>query len=216
MNPDEINTTDLNIDLGCPLFIQSRLINERIPSSLIGLIPHSGLIIKTPPLSNIDDVMPPGNEIVIRYVFLGEVFGFKSRILNTINTPFKLTFVTYPDLVEKLCLRKDKRISCNFPATIYWGNMEIRGTVVDISSLGTLFTVKNNLEESINALEVDTEIILQIPMLEGGTSELFHGRIRNNRQDLNGISLGIQFIHMSHELSEKITNYINEVSGEEK
>lgn len=214
METEEIHSPQLNIDLGCPLFIQSRFIEERIPTALIGIIPKTGLIIKTPPLINIDEVMPVGNEIVLRYVFLGEIFGFKSKILNSISNPFKLTFITYPENVERLCLRKDRRISCNFPATLHMSELHLKGTVVDISSLGALFSLKRDPDLSLDTLEIDKEIKLHVPMIVHEDDEYIHGKIRNIRHEQGGgVCIGVQFIHVDPDLAAKIESYITDVSG---
>ena len=211
MEMEELHKPQLNIELGCQLFIQSKLIDERIATSLIGIVPQSGLIIKTPPMVNADEVLSIGKEIVLRYVYLGEVFGFKSKIINSTSVPFQLTFITYPENIERLCLRKNKRIMCNFPATLHLEETQIKGMVVDISILGALFISKKNGVGNHDSLQMDSDIKLHIPLFGDQQISNFHGRIKNFSHDMNGVRVGIQFIHIDPDVSSKIEDYIQQV-----
>lgn len=208
---EELQKPQLNIELGCQLFIQSRFIDERISTSLVGIVHQSGLIIKTPSVLNVDEVLPIGNEVVLRYVYLGEVFGFKSKIINSTISPFRLTFLTYPDNIEKLCLRKNRRIICNFPAILHLDEFQVKGVVVDMSILGALFISKKDCGENHGNLKMESDIKLHIPLFGEQQISGFHGRIKNIRHDINGVGVGIQFIHIDPDVSSTIENYIHQV-----
>lgn len=212
MEIEAIQRPFLAIDLGCQLFIQTSLVSERIPTSLIGIIPNSGLIIKTPPLQNVHDVFPVGDEIVLRYVYMGEVFGFKSKVIDCTVNPFKLIYVTYPDVVEKLCLRRNRRIICNFPANIHIEDHELRGMIVDISSIGALFTSRKTDNPDLELLQMDSEVKVHVPLLGESMSNCIHGRIRNIRRETGAFNAGIQFIHIDPDIEGKIEDYIVQVS----
>ncbi|WP_027359155.1 flagellar brake protein [Desulforegula conservatrix] len=211
MKANESETVPFNIELGCQLFLQTQAINERVPTFLIGIIPQSGLIIKTPYVQGVENVVLTGDEIVIRYVFMGEVFGFKSKILTSIAFPFKLTFTTYPEKIEKMSLRKKSRILCNIPTSLHFSSFEMKGVVVDMSSDGVLFSAKMPDDSSPMPLKINTAIILMMPLMgiEGRTK--IEGIIKNIRQNDKGLQLGIAFNGLSEDLIQKLDKYVQTI-----
>lgn len=211
MKDQESENIPFNIDLGCQLFLQTQTLNERIPTFLIGIIPQSGLIIKTPYVQGVENVILTGDEIVIRYVFMGEVFGFKSKITTSIAFPFKLTFITYPEKIEKMSLRKKTRVLCNIPTNLIFSSYETKGVVVDMSSDGVLFTAKMPDDGTPTPLRINTEIVLMMPLMgiEGKTK--VKGVIKNIRHNDKGLQLGIAFQNLSEDLVQKLDKYVQTV-----
>jgi len=211
MKENEPESVPFNIELGCQLFLQTQSINERIPTFLVGVIPQSGLIIKTPYVQGVENVVLTGEEIVIRYVFMGEVFGFKSKILTSIAFPFKLTFVTYPEKTEKMSLRKKSRVLCNIPASLHFSRFEMKGVVVDTSSDGVLFTSKMPDDATLVPLRINMEIVLMMPLMgiEGRTK--IDGIIKNIRQNEKGLQFGIAFHKLSEDLLQKLDRYVRTI-----
>jgi c-di-GMP-binding flagellar brake protein YcgR len=109
----------LNVELGCKLFVQIEGVKERLSSFLIGMMPKSYLIIHTPALTGIEYILLEGREVVLRYVYLGEIYGFHSTVLRSITSPSKITFLSYPQKIEKINLRKEPRIRCFIPASLH-------------------------------------------------------------------------------------------------
>lgn len=211
MNSSNTENIPFNIELGCQLFVQSQESNQRIPSFMIGVIPQSGLIIKTPYAPGAENYFGTGSEIVIRYVFMGEVFGFRAKILATIAFPFRLTFTTYPEKIEKMSLRKKQRILCNIPAQLVYSSFDLKGVVVDMSSDGVLFTSKMPEDGSTIPLRLNMEIALLMPLMgiEGKTK--LEGAIKNIRQSEKGIQFGIAFQNLSQDLEQKLNKYVETI-----
>lgn len=67
------------------------------------------LIIEHP--SKEGKLVPVGDEAlcVIRFIYDGNVIGFRSRIIAVIRTPYPLIFVRFPQAVETSKLRKSER-----------------------------------------------------------------------------------------------------------
>lgn len=211
MKDHDSESVPFNIELGCQLFLQSQAVKERIPTFLVGIIPQSGLIIKTPYVHGVENIFLTGDEIVIRYVFMGEVFGFKSKILTSIAFPFKLTFVTYPEKIEKMSLRKKTRVLCNVPTQLVLSDFKMKGVVVDLSTDGILFTGKMPDDGVRTPLKINSKIVLMMPLMgiEGQTN--VEGIIKNIRQNDKGLQLGIAFHDLSDDLVQKLDKYVNTI-----
>lgn len=211
MRNNDSDSIPFNIELGCQLFLQSNITTERIPTFLIGVIPQSGLIIKTPYVHGVENIALSGNDIVIRYVFMGEVFGFQSKILTTIAFPFKLTFITYPEKIEKMSLRKKERVLCNIPTSLHFFSFQIKGVVIDVNSDGVLFSTKAIDDVAAMPLTIDMAIVLMMPLMGMEGKTRVEGIIKNIRHNDRGIQFGIAFHNLSEDLVHKLDKYVRTI-----
>ena len=95
-------STHLNIDLSSDLFLSIKGTKGIFPSYLIGMKPDAFIIIKTPTIISSENLLPEGASLIIRYTHLGDVYRFNTSILGESQDPFKVTFLSYPGLVEKI------------------------------------------------------------------------------------------------------------------
>ncbi len=203
----------LYIDIGCPLFIQCQNLPDRLKSKLIGLVPGAYIIVSTPGSPGSRPLLPPGTEnIIVRYIFRGEVLGFKSSVLAAIEKPFRLTFLSYPYKVERMNLRKEKRINCNLPSVLTSKGKEIKGIISDLSSGGCRFTAKLTSPGAGTGLTVDSTANLSfyLPASEGAFE--IEGMIRNSDLSAVRAELGVQFIKIAETQKDQIEAYIHRIS----
>jgi hypothetical protein len=202
----------LFIDIGCQLFIQCPGIPDRIKSYLVGLVRGGYLIVSTPETSGAPALRRGIGRIITRYIFRGEVLGFQSSVIATIEKPFRLTFLSYPDSVERMNLRKGKRIDCNLPSRLTFESKDITGIISDLSGGGCKFTARLNLHRAKINFAVDSPVNVAFS-LPGSQAE-FHigGTIRNCGLSADRAELGIQFVKISREYREKIDAYVQQVS----
>ena len=71
-------------------------------------------IVVTPPsnFSANENKLLQADRLMVRYLFEGDIFEFKSKLLEIKSNPLMLLLLQYPVSVEKKELRSQKRISC--------------------------------------------------------------------------------------------------------
>lgn len=201
----------LNIELGCQVSIQVEGMKERLTSYLVGMLLNSYLIIKTPSIVGIGDLFPTGGSVVVRYIYLGEVFGFRSTVLGSTTLPFKIIFLSYPEAIEKINLRKKPRISCYIPASLSYRDLELKGIIENINSDGCKFTTQDAENPEAQLISIEGDIQLSFPLFGLEGIKEFHGIIRNKNCDSKRIELGIEFKKMDVEISNMIDSYVEKV-----
>lgn len=202
----------LNIELGCQVSIQVEGMEERLTSYLVGMLLNTYLIIETPSIIGIGDLLPKGSPVVVRYLYLGEVFGFCSTVLGSTTLPFKIIFLSYPEVIEKINLRKKPRISCSIPASLNYRDLEIKGIIENINSGGCKFTTTQDAEDpEIQQISIEDDIQLFFPLFGLEGIKEFHGIVRNNNCDSKRIELGIEFKKLDVEISNMIDSYVEKV-----
>ena len=201
----------LNAELGCKLFVQIEGIKDRLSSFLIGMMPNSYLIINTPVMTGIEYLLSEGKGLVLRYMHLGEVYGFHSTVLRSITNPSKITFLSYPQQIEKINLRKKPRISCFIPASLNHEKDELKGVIKNLSTEGIKFTTKTLEGSQIHQVPVGNDITICFPLLGIEGIQELHGKIRNKNREHDEMDFGIEFNKKDDKIIAMIDSYIKQV-----
>jgi c-di-GMP-binding flagellar brake protein YcgR len=216
MDKEDIDYFDvgkrISIEIGTQMQIQIEGFASRVKGILVGIETNEYLIIKLP-YTSIDwqllkTKLFKGNQIIVRYLHKGTIFGFQSTVLDVIFTPAKLIFAKYPSIIEEHNIRAYKRVNCFLPAKIKVDEVENEGSIQDISQAGCRYVTKNI--KRLSSLETDKQITItfQFPGVEG--SHNLSGKIKNIKKDSDEIGIGIEFVEITPEIQTKITEYIQE------
>jgi len=201
------------LNIGVILRLQIKGAKRRLSSELIGIEDGKYLIVKMPPLYTMENVptfLIKGNEIAVKYVYKGAIFGFQSQIIDLIHKPFKLVFIKYPEEIESYDFRGNKRVECFLPAYIKIAEHIIEGRITDISRAGCLFTIETPEHEgSINLLELNNEICIgfHLPGIEEELS--VDAKQRSIKRDTDGTSIGIEFTKMDSSVQTKLFSFLS-------
>lgn len=209
----------LSIDVQTKLQISMKNINARLESEFVGLA-NSRCIIATCPDDDISEVLSRAivldNPVVVRYIHDGKIFGFQSEIIGSISEPARLIFMNYPKIVEKLDLRRQKRLSCLLPAKITivckTGDTSafeaLSGTIVDITTSGCRFKTKLKHFSSKDMLSGlnDAEIEFLLPGV--GDSLSIRSGIKSLADKDEFALLGVQFLSISEKNKRYLDGFI--------
>jgi c-di-GMP-binding flagellar brake protein YcgR len=214
-NIDHLNTGKrISLELGTQLEIEIGGVLPRFKSSLVGIEPDEYLIIKCPeaaPPDSVKDKLFRGNQIVIRYLFKGTVFGFQSQLVQTISTPKRLLFVEYPRKIEEYDLRSDKRIDCFLPAKIEIKDEVKNGAILDISEGGCHYQINMSKGEEVPSVQIGELISLRCQFPGAEAEQLVSGKIRNFSRHQQKIAIGVGFHEIAPEVQNIIAQYISTV-----
>jgi len=202
----------LKLDIGSDLFLQFKDREEYFPSYLIGWKPDAYIIIKTPAVLGIECGLTKGRQIILKYTFLGEIFRFNASVIESLDKPSKITFITYPEQIEKIEFRNSPRVFCSIPATLFYKDNKVQGAVTDISIGGCKFKTKDiNKFEDIILIQRNEEITLHFALLGLGNIKKFSGTVKKIGFD-DDITLRIGFKEIDSEFSDMIASYVETTS----
>jgi len=207
----KIQSVHLKLDIGSDLFLQFKDREEYFPSYLIGLKPDAYIIIKTPAVLGKEYGVTKERQIVLKYKYLGELFRFNASIIESLNKPFKITFITYPEQIEKIEFRDSPRVFCPIPATLYYKDNEVQGAVTNISIGGCGFKTKDIKFEDLILIKIDEKVTLHFALLGLEKIKELRGTVKRIGFD-SGIILGIDFKEIDTEFSDMIASYIETTS----
>lgn len=208
----KIQNTQLNLGIGSDLFLQFKNREEYFPSYIIGLKPDAFIIIKTPTVLGKEYRLSKGRQIILKYKHLGELFRFNTSVIESFDKPFKITFISYPEQVEKIEFRNSPRVFCSLPASLFSKDNEIKGMVTDISTGGCRFKTKDiDIFDDIILIKKDEEVTLHFPLLGLDGIKEFKCRIKKIGFD-DDITLNIGFKEIDAKIRDMIASYVETTS----
>ncbi len=200
-------STHLYIDISSDLFLTIKGIKGIFPSYLIGMKPDVFLIIKTPTIISNEDLLSKGSSLMVRYTHLGDIYKFNTSILGENKEPFKVTYLSFPDVVDKIEYRDSPRVSSYIPASLLFKNIEVKGIISDISVAGCKFRT-DSIDQLENLLiKKEGDVTLKFPVLGLDGIREFKGKIKKVAFE-NDLALGIGFIEIQKDARDIIASYI--------
>ncbi len=201
------------MNIGTILRIQIEGTRRRLSCELIGVDDGKYLIVKMPSLhimESVSNLLVNENEITVKYMHKGTMFGFQSPIIDLIHKPFKLVFIKYPGKIDSYDVRGNKRVECFLPANVKIAEHLLEGSITDISRAGCLFAIETSEHEGlINLLELNNEICIgfHLPGIEEELS--VDAKQRSIKRDTDGTSIGIEFTKMDSSVQTKLFSFLS-------
>lgn len=182
----------INIELGCPIFIEISNQKNKLSSRVIGVEHRDYLIVKTPTGAGAG-TLKAGKIFVIKYVHQGIVYGFKTHVLTAITRPANVLFIGYPSKVDEQGLRSESRYKCSLKCVVKTIKYAGPGTLVDISMKGCCCSIRAREVDFIETLAVGAELKFE---LEGAGSDpqvKMRGTITNIIESEKSTRVGVLF-----------------------
>jgi c-di-GMP-binding flagellar brake protein YcgR/CheY-like chemotaxis protein len=202
----------LALEIGLRLKMEFDSIESNLDSSLVGLVPDKCVITTTPSHFVItQSEMAIGSMAIVKFTYMGKLCMFESKLVKSLDSPLQLLFFEYPKVIYYHEMRKTKRTSIYIPCSLdLQGQGSYAGTVLDISSSGTLCQLKARRNESLPSVSIRQSIQLRC-ILPGLTEEqTISGIIRNIKTNSHEIRLGVEFANLGPHVRETINHYLVE------
>ncbi|GAB4241169.1 MAG: hypothetical protein Kow00109_16480 [Acidobacteriota bacterium] len=197
------------ISLGTEVRIQIPGMEDRYRSRVVGLDPGRFIILTKPVALSpaiVQTSLVPGSELLVRYLYDGTVWGFRSRLIQVLSGNVQVIFVEYPEEIENYELRKAERIETYLPCRLSQGDIAVDAILLDLSEAGARVSYKSDLEIGRNP---GCEVQLQIPALKCGDTALLAGVVRTVREREGRWVLGLQFSEGQDEMRQKVREYLD-------
>jgi c-di-GMP-binding flagellar brake protein YcgR len=205
----------ISIEMGAKIKMEIEGVGSPITCTMVGMIPNQYLVITAPnPFSVVEKALKKENKLIIKYLHLGRLCMFRTKILDEIHSPQHLLFLDYPPVIHYHELRQARRTTIFVPSSLVFnGERELSGVLVDLSSMGCLFLVKDRGNSPLPNFDIDAQVELRCLLPGVSESRVLLGRVRNIKKTSTELRLGIQFRNLSPDLKEAIENYVVSVES---
>lgn len=152
-----------------------------------------------------------GDPLILRYVFQGNVWGFKTNIIKAITTPFRLLFIDYPKEIEQHSLRSCERADVVIQAKYSIMDKLLTAVIKDLSCGGCLLVLDSVALEGraflddgqSGILSFSTDILEEILNVNCNIIRI--------RSDKDRTELGLEFDTSDQETLDKIAQYVDHI-----
>lgn len=207
----------LPVTIGTELLAEFQDFSLRTRSELIGMKKGQYLVISTEhdmPGMRADALRD--TTVIIRYLYKGSVFGFRTKVLSLIHSPDRLVFLQYPEKIEEFRVRASQRYECILPAMTIVDGVEGETVVVDISPDGCKCTVKvsglKDAEKFYKSMDINSEAALRVQLPGSTESYEITGSIKNMSKDSDRMAFGLCFGPLKTDIKRKLDEFISLIS----
>lgn len=203
----------LALDIGLRLKVEFESIDASLDSSLAGLVTESCIIIVTPSHFIVTKTpIEAGTYVIVKYMYMGKLCLFKSRILKTVEAPIPLLILDYPAVIHFHEMRKAKRTAIFIPCTLNLADGgRYFGAFKELSSAGGLCQFKTEGGREIPDVNINQQVEVSC-LLPGILDEQkIDGVVRNYKRNEGEIQIGIEFIELPSEIKKTVERYLHSV-----
>ncbi len=201
-----------SLDVGLVIFIQPKGSpkNIRYKSSIVGWKTDNLVIIDMPILNGAYVNLADGCTCIVRYIHRGSDCEFETKVLKSINdTKLPLIYLSYPNLIERISLRKHDRIQTAIPAYIEVQLNDkndktetLQGSILDLSVGGCLLDIPDH--KGVNP-DIESKIYLSFSLANTGDRvEVVPATIKRIQKVRDNTMAGAQFVDLPPDVLEKI------------
>lgn len=215
------SSIDLPINIGTELLVEFQDFTLRTKSELVGMRHGQYLIIgMLHDMAGIRSDVIKESAIVVRYLYRGSVYGFKTKVLNMQTLPERLIFLSYPEKIEEFRVRSNTRYECILPAVTAIEALSADTVVIDISTDGCRCIIQasrvENAEAFYNSMDINREAALRVQFPGNSDSYELTGTIRNISKDADRIAFGLHFGTLKQESQARLEDFIGLISQVKK
>lgn len=203
---DESHKQHLQIDLGVKIVMEPEGKQTRWNGLLVGMEPDHYLILRVPALAEAGKILESNPRLVCRYIYEGNVYQFRTRVVGQVMAPIKLLFVHFPRKHQVLNLRKHPRIDCFLPAFAGVQDSKIQGVLLDISMGGCQFTAKNSAGAPLSELPIGSLIEIRTTLFGEQQDLPFAGTVKHVKVDREKTTLGIAFDQLDDASHQRLSS----------
>lgn len=208
-----VTSKDFCLDIGIKLLVEFEGLNLTFHNStLVGIEHGKYLLLKAPsPFESFDRDRIDEEILVLKALYKGTIYAFRSRLMALISKPSRLMFIQYPQRIEHHELRAHKRFKCSIVAQAQVDKKERGGVIENISMGGcrcTIQTVSGDKNTQEDLLDETLPFRCRFPGT--GKEVRFTGQVKNTLRTIDDVAVGIEFIYPANspETKKIINAYI--------
>jgi len=196
-------------DFGMRCVVQIPSERSRIVGHMVGVAEKEFLILRVAAGPNLARLRDHVGEVITRFVAEGTVYGFRSRVVGTIEHP-ALAFVGWPDDLEVVELRASERVRCFLHARLHNERETFTVAVTDLSAGGCRMVCDPGKNGALANIAANDLLLLEFDLGDGLGPRMIGGVAKNIVKD-DRLYVGIMFVNLDGELSLALEGLVERI-----
>lgn len=208
----KIPGVQLSADPGKEVVVRIPGVEQSYRGTIVGYSPYDYLITSVRLPSSVRKELKYGGQVIIKYIHKGTVYGFKAGVLNAITSPASLIFFEYPDIIEKIDLRRASRHGCRIDGALHTlEGDDIECIIINVSESGCKLSARATTRDSLQKTKVDDTMVVTFNLGAQASLKL-PVAIRNTSIKKGIITLGCMFLDIRKDEIDAIHEYLDKIS----
>lgn len=192
--------------------IALQAVKSKFASNFAGYKHNQYIVIEHPIVDGRPMRLEEGTVWIIYFVHNGFIYEFTAQVIGATKSPFLLTFLSYPDSIDRTDLRLERRYPVEIEAEFYLDLEEIgpenwlKGTIQDISLKGCQLKTKISLLPG-------TIIHLALSLRDQGEIKNITATAKNCQKAGDIFVVGLSFFNFTTQDYEKWSDYITRLNA---
>ena len=202
----------LNLKVGNQLLLRMLCVDKRYEGKVVGLEPYSYCIVQVRLPQDTITRLGQNPGVVAQLNSSGTLFGFRTEVVNRVSVPAPLLFLSPPDSVERLVLRRTERLDVTIPCTVHGALGDHEVVLLDLAPAGCSFAARANLKSPLRSAQTGERLILRCD-LGTGQSLTLPMILRRVEEQKGRITMGGQFVDLNEESTRQLHSYLQRMQG---
>ncbi|HDQ39863.1 MAG TPA: PilZ domain-containing protein [Desulfonatronum sp.] len=203
------NGKNLTMRMGERLHLEIQNTGERLWGELAGCKQGAFLLVWLPALARYRQSLVVGCTVTVRGVNCDfQLCGFRTSISKVLYSPHPLIFLHFPEMFEKLHLRRHDRVECFLPAFVLMEGQEYAAIIVNLSKGGARI-VLDPLQQPLHLDQFENqEAFLMFKTVENGREICAKTHVRSVCSHEGRLTLGTEFLDLIGNSETIIDEYV--------
>lgn len=161
-------------------------------------------IIEAPAINGQEIYVNNNDNITVRFILNGVVYGFNTNLLRKVLAPTRLWLMAYPNILETRTLRRYTRLQSLIPVKIKEGQME--AIIIDLSLGGAMLDCTG-----CTGIPTEEQLTLSFILPNGNDVSDLKADIKSIKSNSQGRTIGLEFLHASPDKIQLIDDFIKKL-----
>jgi len=200
----------MEISLGKEVVIRIPGVEQSYRGKIVGLDPYDYIIASVRLPSSVRKELSFGGELIVKYIQKGTIYGFRATVHNAIASPASLIFFDYPDVIEKIDLRRASRHKSSIDGMLHTIEGDFECMVVNVSETGCKISARAGARDILKKTKVDDTMVISMTLGSDGQLKL-PVAVRNLSVEKGIIYMGAMYLDIRKDEEELITKYLDRI-----
>lgn len=198
----------LKLKQGNQLILRFLCVDKRYEAKVVGFEPYAYCIAQVRLPQEVLSRLGQNPLVVAQLNNGGTLFGFRTEVVNRVSVPAPLVFLSHPDSVERLVLRRSERLDVTLPASIHGAYGDHDVLLLDLAPSGCSFTARCTMKSPLREARPGERVVLQCD-LGCGLPLMAPVDLRRVAEHNGRVTMGGQFVDLTEDAERMLRDYLN-------
>lgn len=190
---ERVSGVYLDLRLGNPISLRPLFEERTYEAKVVGLEPYQYFMVQARMPQDTLARLQASPALAARLSLGGMASLFYTTMLSRVSVPASVLFLAYPETLQRVVLRRSRRMRVSIPCSVHGAFGDHQGMVVDMDAAGCRFNVRSHLSSPLRKARPGELVVLNCSLLQPDPPLTTSLLLRRVEEDKGRITMGGQF-----------------------